>query len=346
VRVDQEVEGHDSVIIDVTGEILMHPDKKVGLALGILLIGITGAFFFRNDAPGPVQETLTLTDPQSLDRKASQKPGAPYFPEPKVEQTDSDASSDLAGVPEVSAADVIPGLPRVGPTGHQGMLASPISLDGSQHSAEQFADRMAPFPSPGQDLDSLENFLSRNAAARRDEGVVSGEALESDVVADRGTTSAEARQSGTQSAISQPKFITHEVVAGDNLSRLAMKYLGSHSKYLTLFEANRDVLATPDDLTLGMKLKIPVKSSAGNASSSRRPSSSSTSTATAPANSSVAKKQTSPSFVQPDRAAVIALGGARRPGRSLSQEPPPNLPRVEGLNPGGDPAVIASRPKR
>ena len=276
----------------------MHPDKKVGLALGILLIGITGAFFFRNDAPSAAQETLTLTDPAALDRKASQKPGAPYFPEPMADDENGEPGSDLASVPEISASDAIPGLPRVGPTGYQGMLAEPINLDALQNSAEQFADRMTPLPSPGRDLDSLDNVLARNAEARRSEGTQSGG------------------------------------VKGDKVER---------SRHLTLFEANRDVLATPDDLSLGMKLKIPVKSSATNASSGRGPASSSTSTATATGSSSVAKSGKSQSFVQPDRSAVIALGGARRSGRSLSQAPPPNLPRVEGLNPGGDPPEIASQ---
>jgi hypothetical protein len=323
-------------MIDVTGELVMHPDKKVGLALGILLVGITGAFFFRNDAPAPAQETLTLTDPESLDRKASQKPGAPYFPEPST--SENGERSELADVPDSSASDVIPGLPRVGPTGYQGMLAEPISTHGPQKPAEQFADRMAPLPSP--DLDSLEHVLTRNSEARRNEGAVS---VEAGVGADGSLTSVQTGESQGQLATSQPKFITHEVVAGDNLSQLAKKYLGSHSKYLTLYEANRDLLATPDDLFLGMKLKIPVQSTSSKASSRKGPASTSTSTATE--NSSVSTTQKRPSFVQPDRAALSALGGGRRSGRGLSQAPPPNLPRVEGLNPGGDPAVIASRPK-
>ncbi|MGZ0171484.1 MAG: LysM peptidoglycan-binding domain-containing protein [Planctomycetales bacterium] len=327
-------------MIDVTGELVMHPDKKVGLALGILLIGITGAFFFRNDASGPAQDTLTLTDPESLDRKASQKPGAPYFPERSTD--DNEERPELADVPDSSASDVIPGLPRVGPTGYQGMLAEPINVAASD-SGEQFADRMAPLPTPGQDLDSLENVLSRNADGRRDDRyldvspVASGEN-------DGGLASPSANQAGDGSSDSQPAFITHEVVAGDNLSRIAKQYLGSHSKYLTLYEANRDVLASPDDLSLGMKLKIPRKSAGTKKPSSKGSASSSTSTK-ASSTSAAAKNRKKPSFVQPDRAAVIALGGGRRPGRSLSQAPPPNLPRVEGLNPGGDPAVIASRPK-
>ena len=315
----------------------MHPDKKVGLALGILLIGITGAFFFRNDAPTPAQETLTLSDPASLDRKASQKPGAPYFPEPSTEVENRDASSELAGVPESSASGVIPGLPRVGPTGYQGMLAEPIITGQLQDSTEQFTDRMAPLPSPGRDLDSLENVLARKAEARRSDG---GQSVNSTGV--KATGGLVSRPLSPSDQLS-PSFITHEVVAGDNLSGLAKKYLGSHTKYLTLYEANRDVLATPDDLSLGMKLKIPVQSSGGKTSSSK--GASSTSAGKAPRKTNVSSSQSKPAFVQPDRAAVIALGGARRSGRSLSQAPPPGLPRVEGLNPDGDPAVIASRPR-
>ncbi|NQV25757.1 MAG: LysM peptidoglycan-binding domain-containing protein [Rhodopirellula sp.] len=144
---------------------------------------------------------------------------------------------------------------------------------------------------------------------------------------------------------SSPGYITHEVVAGDNLSRLAKKYLGSHSKYLTLFEANRDLLASPDDLSPGMQLKIPQDANGAAAESSKGiPGSSSTSTKTS-SGGSPANNQNQPSFVQPDRAAVIALGGARPSGRSLTQNPPPDLPRVEGLNPDAAPAVIASRPE-
>ena len=43
----------------------MHPDKKVGLALGILLIGIVGALFFRNEAPESDQTGPALANPQA-----------------------------------------------------------------------------------------------------------------------------------------------------------------------------------------------------------------------------------------------------------------------------------------
>ena len=54
----------------------MHRDKKVGLALAILLCSIVGAFFFRDDAPrsnGP-----ELKDSQKLDQEIAHKGREPY----------------------------------------------------------------------------------------------------------------------------------------------------------------------------------------------------------------------------------------------------------------------------
>ncbi len=50
---------------------------------------------------------------------------------------------------------------------------------------------------------------------------------------------------------------THEIVDGDTLTALAERYLGSSSRYMKIFEANQDVLSTPELLPIGTKLKIP-----------------------------------------------------------------------------------------
>ncbi len=50
---------------------------------------------------------------------------------------------------------------------------------------------------------------------------------------------------------------THIVQPGDTLSGIAQKYLGSASRYMEIYEANRDVLSGPDQLKLNMKLVIP-----------------------------------------------------------------------------------------
>ena len=49
----------------------------------------------------------------------------------------------------------------------------------------------------------------------------------------------------------------HEVAAGDTLSKLAQKYYGEGSKYMKIFEANKDQLTDPNVIKVGQKLKIP-----------------------------------------------------------------------------------------
>jgi LysM repeat protein len=49
----------------------------------------------------------------------------------------------------------------------------------------------------------------------------------------------------------------HEVMAGESLSKIALKYYGNGNKYMKIFEANRDILSNPDLIKPGQKLRIP-----------------------------------------------------------------------------------------
>ncbi|QDT34295.1 LysM peptidoglycan-binding domain-containing protein [Thalassoglobus polymorphus] len=50
---------------------------------------------------------------------------------------------------------------------------------------------------------------------------------------------------------------TYRVQPGDTLSGISMKTFGSYSRYLDIYEANKDQLNSPDDLRLGQELRIP-----------------------------------------------------------------------------------------
>jgi nucleoid-associated protein YgaU len=50
---------------------------------------------------------------------------------------------------------------------------------------------------------------------------------------------------------------THTVVKGDTLGAIAKKYFGSTKRATDLYEANRDVLKSPDSLKVGQVLRIP-----------------------------------------------------------------------------------------
>jgi nucleoid-associated protein YgaU len=58
------------------------------------------------------------------------------------------------------------------------------------------------------------------------------------------------------SSLSVPEKI-HEVVSGDTLSKIAKKHYGDASKYMKIFNANKDQLKDPDKIKPGQKLKIP-----------------------------------------------------------------------------------------
>ncbi len=49
----------------------------------------------------------------------------------------------------------------------------------------------------------------------------------------------------------------YTVVTGDNLLKISTKVYGSRERWVSIYEANRDLLANPNALTVGMKLRIP-----------------------------------------------------------------------------------------
>ena len=49
----------------------------------------------------------------------------------------------------------------------------------------------------------------------------------------------------------------HVVAQGETLSHIAKQYYGDARLYPQIFEANRDLLKTPDRIRVGQKLRIP-----------------------------------------------------------------------------------------
>jgi LysM repeat protein len=49
----------------------------------------------------------------------------------------------------------------------------------------------------------------------------------------------------------------YEVTAGDSLAYLSLQFYGQPSAYLKIFNANRDILKSPDMIQVGQRLKIP-----------------------------------------------------------------------------------------
>jgi len=67
--------------------------------------------------------------------------------------------------------------------------------------------------------------------------------------------------SNVQSQVSSTADDTtnYTVVAGDNLTRIAVHFYGNANAWKTIFDANRDQLSDPDRIKVGQTLKIPAK---------------------------------------------------------------------------------------
>lgn len=97
----------------------MHRDKKIGLSLGVLLVGIVAAIFFRNEAQ-PTEEPPQLEDWESLNEEIAQEDIGPYLAPPKPPE---------ASEPEDAPA---PPVPDYDESGFVTPFEEPIPLDDRQ----------------------------------------------------------------------------------------------------------------------------------------------------------------------------------------------------------------------
>ncbi len=65
----------------------------------------------------------------------------------------------------------------------------------------------------------------------------------------------EGAPAASQVPVSRPT--SYSVEAGDNLSRISVKVYGTPARWMDIYQANRDRLASPHDLRVGQELRIP-----------------------------------------------------------------------------------------
>lgn len=182
----------------------MHRDKKLGLALGILLVGAAGALFFRNN---PIQSAQLpeLENSQALDAAIREQSGSlPYL-------TEADP---------VSAQNAPPPGPVRTPR-LVGEVPPPIAAHAG-------------------------------STLPHSQGVDAPAALDASPVANRAS-------SGQGGGRREQVYL---VQAGDTLTGLASRFLGSSARFLDIYRANQDVLKSPNDLRAGMTIRIPEVASA------------------------------------------------------------------------------------
>lgn len=212
----------------------MHGDKKVGLALAILLVGTVSALFFRNE-PEPALAPPQLKDPAALDEEIAQKQhNIPYL-------QDAETAENSAGQ-----------TPKTTEPQQRSRWEMPEFLK------ETRVDSSAGPPDP-------------IASADQDSGTIPVPRHNKHWSV---STQESPPKTKTQSTALSKSLRTHRVREGETLSGLAKRYLGSSARFLEIYWANRDRLKSPNDLREGMMITIPDAKNSGwmkpTAASSRR----------------------------------------------------------------------------
>jgi len=195
----------------------MRHDAKLGLALGMLVIGFAVAFCFPRQSerapiaeptiPPPISDVaLELLPIRAYQPSADARPSSP--PSAKAEMA-SLQQGKVTGIPELTPI-TIAGTPL--PSGPVAPIVIPM------RGAEVLPNRYE-----SEDVKQVRSDQTRIPAE--------------------------------QDPVDVPEL--YLVQPGDTLTGIATRLLGSSTRYLELYELNQNVLSSPNDLKIGMQLQVP-----------------------------------------------------------------------------------------
>lgn len=225
----------------------MNRDKKVGLALAILLVSVVGAFFFRDDSHRSVN-TPELKDAKRLDDEIRSRGNGPYVEAESGSRSRSDGTRRPGDSKRDTSAWDLPDFLK--------------DEDRDVAQRNRVNDSRDPF-APQSDRRPWE--LSETDQGKSPSISFEDEPPPAVPIPIRhnddweiaGADSSPLRRGMDVSTATTVKNRTHVVAVGETLSSIAGKYLGSQARYLDIYEANKDQLKSPDALKVGMKLNIP-----------------------------------------------------------------------------------------
>ncbi|MFK7778394.1 MAG: LysM peptidoglycan-binding domain-containing protein [Gimesia sp.] len=250
----------------------MHQDKKVGLALALLVLGFVGAFCLRQDRNTTV-EIPELNDPHYLDEQIANKDRTPYLGSHGTEKlrTQLGSKQELTGVtdnrkwssgsklsaPTISHQTSVPNKTKKGSNadrwGEMPEFLKEIDLPDKQFSNSELTDsafepNQNQFESLSEISDSGPDQFQSNSDNIKPEHNNAWEVNPSN----------RSRENNKPAQSKTAQFRYHTVRSGETLSEISIRYLGSSRKYQEIFKLNRDQLRSPNDIREGMKIRIPV----------------------------------------------------------------------------------------
>lgn len=228
----------------------MQRDKVLGLSLAILLIGFAGAFCFRNET-GSIFSGPQLRNPRVLDDAIANKEGPkPYTGDPGAAKPEATPTGvTLEGIePDTPFASSTPDEPVIRPFTNENTQRRDSWGTPDYLKQQNGQPRHNPRPQGRQTPVSVQK-----ESGRGDIWIPKhNQAWETDASdGEMNTADQVPRNEGLR---------TYRVQPGDTLTGIAARYLGTSSRYLEIYDANRDMLRTPNDLRSGMVLRIPAQS--------------------------------------------------------------------------------------
>jgi LysM repeat protein len=271
----------DSALIGIPPA--MHTDRKIGFAMGILLIGIVAALFFRNE-PLVDSSVPTVRRERELNQRLRERDVAVYLKD-DVEETQKPESSDAESEtePAWTLRDVLKNMDARNKSIPSPVVRSEKGLGKPRRKGET------------SERESDVEVIPRGRDEQRERTMIADGSLDDDsgVIADIPRTKlppllpveepllgkapisekSASEKPGTNDPLVEPakdpapvvspefqppaEFDEYVVKYGDTLSGIAQKMLGSQSRYREIFEANRDRMASPDKLDVGKPIRIP-----------------------------------------------------------------------------------------
>lgn len=233
--------------------------------MGILLIGVVAALFFRQD-PVAVSEPISPHRRQQLNQRLRDREVALYIPE---EEASAPEALPATSEPQWTLRTVLQELDQKNRTS-----PAPVHSQRSLEDHTSNRDSLDGYRTwkPGRGAVASASTDLPVAARRLPPLHATDESLTFSSPAAKTVTAAGAGSENTpddtaESATLAPPdgdFDEHTVQFGETLSSIAGRYLGSQSRYGLIFEANRDRLTSADRVQVGMKLRIPKRTAAAN----------------------------------------------------------------------------------
>lgn len=203
----------------------MQRDLKIGLSLGVLILGVVSALLFRKDS-GIDKTSPLLQSGKQIDQVISERSHTPYMTGDVEFDEDSTAGRQFT--------------------------------EDDLELVERPAHAVPPSWLAQDDEDAFTRSPKRNASKNPlQDDAVAFLPIETRVVSQHTQNEVKDFAEKQNSDGSSLSTRTHVIKAGETLSSIANRYLGSPNRFQEIFDANRQTLADPNRLPLGIAILIP-----------------------------------------------------------------------------------------